>query len=359
MSAHERALAEDIVNPDLIADGFAEIGGNADIKQEIHDLVVLPLQRPDIFLSGASSLRRPPRGILLYGPPGTGKTMLAKAIAKESGAVFVNIRMSTMLNKYVGESNKLVRAVWRCVPRRNACRRPHTANLPLSLAAKLAPAVLFLDEIDAFLRHRGADGGSSCDATRTMKAEFMSSWDGMLSEADPTAHVVVLGATNRPWDCDPAILRRLPRQFEVALPTALERRAILGLLLADERLDDDVSLDDLASDDVTDGYSGSDIKELCRAAVMFPLRELVRRTAGGSVTEGTSDDAPRPLTKADFDKALGSVREAGADAADYQRRSGGGRQPQPPSGPDPAALMRAMMAAMMAGATNGGDSRVP
>lgn len=339
MSAHERALAEDIVNPDLIADGFAEIGGNADIKQEIHDLVVLPLQRPDIFLSGASSLRRPPRGILLYGPPGTGKTMLAKAIAKESGAVFVNIRMSTMLNKYVGESNKLVRAVW-------------------SLAAKLAPAVLFLDEIDAFLRHRGADGGSSCDATRTMKAEFMSSWDGMLSEADPTAHVVVLGATNRPWDCDPAILRRLPRQFEVALPTALERRAILGLLLADERLDDDVSLDDLASDDLTDGYSGSDIKELCRAAVMFPLRELVRRTTGAA-TEGKSDDAPRPLTKADFDKALGSVREAGADAADYQRRSGGGRQPQLSAGPDPAALMRAMMAAMMAGATNGGDSRVP
>jgi len=192
LTDYEIVQAENCIDPAKIVTRFVDIGGIDKIKSEIYDLVVLPLLRPDLFRS-ESGLVSPPKGILLFGMPGTGKTMLAKALAKESNASFVNVRLSSILNKYLGESNKMVSAIF-------------------SLAAKIAPSVIFIDEIDTFLRQRDSDESSGLGST---KSEFLTLWDGMTTDEERSEHVIVLGATNRPFDVDTAILRRLPRTFEI------------------------------------------------------------------------------------------------------------------------------------------------
>jgi len=130
----------------------------------------------------------PPKGVLLYGPPGTGKTMLAKAVAKETQATFINVPLSSLQSQWFGESQSLVRATF-------------------SLAQKLSPSIIFIDEIDSFMRTRRRDDHQ---AVSDMRAEFMSAWDGILS--DPRQHVMVLGTTNKMDEIDPAMLRRAPRR---------------------------------------------------------------------------------------------------------------------------------------------------
>lgn len=188
-----------------------EIGGLDHIIQDLRESVIYPLCYPELFTSASGLLGAPP-GVLLYGPPGCGKTMMAKALAKESNATFINLHISTLTDKYYGESNKLAAAVF-------------------SLARKLQPAIVFIDEIDSFLRERRSNDH---ETTGMMKAEFMSLWDGLTTGED--RRIVILGATNRPNDIDSAILRRMPKRFAVRLPTEAQRRSILDLVSAARKL---------------------------------------------------------------------------------------------------------------------------
>ena len=298
---YEDIIAGDMVFPEEIEVTFADIGGHEKDKKEIYDLICLPLKHPDVFQRlSASELLSPPRGILLYGPPGTGKTMMAKAIAKESGAAFINLKMSTTMNLYFGESQKLVRATF-------------------SLARKLSPCIIFIDEIDSFLHERKSDDNA---ALGNMKAEFMALWDGVESGAEGKFGVVVIGATNRPWDVDPAILRRMPRTFEMGLPDEKEREKVLRLVLRSERLDPylESHLRQLARS--CSGYSGSDLKELCRAAAAIPYREFASKFRPGELPPNdVMQHSIRPLTWEDFDVAKKNVRPSGETAQQYQEKT--------------------------------------
>jgi SpoVK/Ycf46/Vps4 family AAA+-type ATPase len=185
-----------------------------------------------------------------FGYLGCGKTMLAKALAKESGATFINMKVSTLTDKWYGESNKLVAGLF-------------------SLAYKIQPCIIFIDEIDSFLRERRSNDH---EVTGMLKAEFMTLWDGLTSGAN--TRIMILGATNRPSDIDQAILRRMPKKFSIQPPQKEQRQAILKLILKDSKLAEDFDFDLLA--DITEGLSGSDIKEVCRDASMIPVKECIK-----------------------------------------------------------------------------------
>lgn len=304
---YEDLIMADMVFPDQIDVSWTQVGGLETLKEQIYETVVLPLQNPGLFSAlrqdpKQASLATVPRGILFYGPPGTGKTMLAKVIAKDCGATFINVRQSTLQNKWFGESQKLVRALF-------------------SLARKCAPTIIFLDEIDLFFRERT---GSDHEATSSMKSEFMSLWDGLTT--NDKAGITVLGATNRPFDIDLAILRRLPRTFLFELPTKEERMDIVKVQLSNQKQSDAFNLDQVASQTV--GYSGSDLKELCKYACMVPVRRLIRelrqkdlRERGPGVrTVIPKGAAPAPLTNVDVDEALKQVKPTGSSSYSYRNQ---------------------------------------
>ncbi|KAH9975361.1 P-loop containing nucleoside triphosphate hydrolase protein [Lactifluus volemus] len=273
---YEKRIASEVVHPDDIGVKFTDIGGLEDIISSLKETVIIPLLCPNLFRS-SSSLLAAPSGVLLYGPPGCGKTMLAKAIAKESGATFINITASVLTSKWFGESNKLVAGLF-------------------SVARKTQPSIIFIDEIDSFLRERSQNDH---EATAMMKAEFMTFWDGLLSGSD---RIVVLGATNRIQDIDSAFLRRMPKQFPLSLPDTAQREKILSLILKDVPLAPKFPMRTLA--EFSDGKSGSDLRELCRNASMIPAREIIRN-ARGDVTHlarrGREQGFDlRPLTIEDF-----------------------------------------------------------
>eukprot|EP00924_Labyrinthula_sp_SR-Ha-C_P016553 snap_masked-scaffold_6-processed-gene-7.24-mRNA-1 protein AED:0.01 eAED:0.01 QI:0/-1/0/1/-1/1/1/0/455 len=335
LTSHETIIAMDLVYPREIRTTFGDIGGLEEQKREIYDLICLPLKNINIF-DPKSELLRPPKGILLYGSPGTGKTLTAKAIAKESGAAFVNLKVSTLLDKWFGESEKLVRATF-------------------SLAHKLSPCVIFVDEIDSFMRKRGS--GTDHQAMSNMKNEFMSLWDGLntfvasksgkklhsvpffvklrtafgfdtvydrkvtkdvelkneLEEKRKQFGVIVIGATNRPGDIDQAVLRRMARVFHFDLPNGTQRFQILQLLLKNENLSLELSSGLRKLGEALEGYSGSDLKELCRAAAVLPLKEYSRR-----LREGETDVRIRKLQVADFHAAVQKVKPTGVEANKFQ-----------------------------------------
>ncbi|GJN05090.1 hypothetical protein PR202_ga22691 [Eleusine coracana subsp. coracana] len=246
----EKRLLADVIPPNDIGVTFDDIGALENVKDTLKELVMLPLQRPELFCKG--QLTKPCKGILLFGPPGTGKTMLAKAVATEAGANFINISMSSITSKWFGEGEKYVKAVF-------------------SLASKIAPSVIFIDEVDSMLGRRENPGEH--EAMRKMKNEFMVNWDGLRTK--DKERVLVLGATNRPFDLDEAVIRRFPRRLMVNLPDASNREKILKVILAKEELGPDVDMESLAN--MTDGYSGSDLKNLCVTAAHYPIREILEK----------------------------------------------------------------------------------
>ncbi|XP_041015870.1 outer mitochondrial transmembrane helix translocase [Juglans microcarpa x Juglans regia] len=281
---YEDVIACDVINPDHIDVEFGSIGGLESIKQELFELVILPLRRPDLFSYG--KLLGPQKGVLLYGPPGTGKTMLAKAIAKESGAVFINVKISSLMSKWFGDAQKLVAAVF-------------------SLAYKLQPAIIFIDEVDSFLGQRR---NTDHEALANMKTEFMALWDGFTT--DQNARVMVLAATNRPSELDEAILRRLPQAFEIGIPDCKERAEILRVILRGERVEDNIDYDHIAS--LCEGYTGSDLLELCKKAAYFPVRDLLDEEK-----KGKQLSAPRHLSESDLEKVLATSQKTKVVASEY------------------------------------------
>lgn len=283
---YEDVIACDVINPDHIDVKFDSIGGLEAIKQALYELVILPLRRPELFNHG--KLLSPQKGVLLYGPPGTGKTMLAKAIAQESGAVFINVRLSNLLSKWFGDAQKLVAAIF-------------------SLAYKLQPSIIFIDEVDSFLGQRR---NTDHETVTNMKTEFMALWDGFTT--DPNARVMVLAATNRPSELDEAILRRLPQAFEIGIPNRRERVEILKVILQGERVEENIDYDYVAS--LCECYTGSDLIELCKKAAYFPIRDHLDKEKTGN-----SNNEPRPVSQSDLEKVLATSRKTGVAANDYNR----------------------------------------
>ncbi|KAL3328732.1 hypothetical protein AABB24_036050 [Solanum stoloniferum] len=269
----EKKLLGDVIPPTDIGVTFNDIGALETVKDTLKELVMLPLQRPELFCKG--QLTKPCKGILLFGPPGTGKTMLAKAVATEAGANFINISMSSITSKWFGEGEKYVKAVF-------------------TLASKIAPSVVFVDEVDSMLGRRENPGEH--EAMRKMKNEFMVNWDGLRTK--DKERVLVLAATNRPFDLDEAVIRRLPRRLMVNLPDASNREKILGVILAKEELAPNVDLEAIAT--MTDGYSGSDLKNLCVSAAHCPIREILEKEKKEK-TSAIAENKPTPALHSSAD----------------------------------------------------------
>lgn len=225
---------------------WEDIGGLEEVKQKLIEAVEWPITHSDIFIRHGIS---PPHGILLYGPPGTGKTLLAKAVATESEANFIAIRGPELLSKWVGESEKAVREVFR-------------------KAKQAAPSIIFLDELDAIAPRRGVFTGGS-HVMESVVNQILSLVDGLETLRD----VVVLAASNRPDMIDPALLRpgRFDRLLLVKPPDVESREKIFEIHTKKMSLGEDINLSKLASE--LDGYVGADIEAICREAVMIALRE--------------------------------------------------------------------------------------
>ncbi len=226
--------------------GWEDVGGLEDVKRHLVEAVEMPIKNPESFRRMGI---RPPRGILLYGPPGTGKTLLAKAVATESEANFISIKGPEVMSKWVGESEKAIRQIFK-------------------KAKQVAPCVVFLDEIDALTPRRGAVTGDSGVSERLVN-QLLTSLDGL----ETMEGVVTIGATNRPDMLDPALLRpgRFDRLLMIPVPDEKARLEIFKVHTRHMPLDTDVNLEKLAED--LEGYVGADIEAFCREAAMHALRE--------------------------------------------------------------------------------------
>lgn len=251
-----------------------DIAGLEFAKATIKEIVVWPMLRPDIF----TGLRGPPKGILLFGPPGTGKTLIGKCIACQSGATFFSISASSLTSKWVGEGEKMVRALF-------AIARCHQ------------PAVIFIDEIDSLLSQR-TDGEH--DSSRRIKTEFLVQLDGAATSAED--RILVVGATNRPQEIDEAARRRLAKRLYIPLPESEARRQIVTKLMSHEK-------SQLGADEMeqvvqgTEGFSGADMTQLCREAALGPIRSI-----GLSDIATITAEQVRPILYIDFQEALKTVR---------------------------------------------------
>ncbi|KAG3278282.1 fidgetin like 1 [Ictidomys tridecemlineatus] len=253
---------------------WEDIAGVEFAKATIKEIVVWPMMRPDIF----TGLRGPPKGILLFGPPGTGKTLIGKCIASQSGATFFSISASSLTSKWVGEGEKMVRALF-------------------AVARCQQPAVIFIDEIDSLLSQRG-DGEH--ESSRRIKTEFLVQLDGATTSTED--RILVVGATNRPQEIDEAARRRLVKRLYIPLPEASGRKQIVINLMSKEQCH-------LSEEEIewvvqqSDGFSGADMTQLCREASLGPIRSL--QTADIATI---TPDQVRPIAYIDFENAFRTVR---------------------------------------------------
>jgi len=273
-SSHAKLILDEVVEKGKCVT-FDDIGGMMNAKQVLHEIVILPALRPELF----TGLRAPVRGLLLFGPPGNGKTLLAKAVASEANAVFFNITAATLTSKYIGEGEKLVRAMF-------------------AVARELQPAVIFIDEIDSLLCERKEN---EHEAVRRLKTEFLTAFDGVIS--DPDERVLIMGATNRPWELDDAALRRLVKRIHVPLPDDSTRIEILKNLMK-KQSKVSISVSDYKSiSGLTAGYSGSDLTQLAKDAALMPIREYKAEEL-----RSISADKIRGVSKQDFISAMKTIR---------------------------------------------------
>ena len=270
-------LERDIVqkDPNIHWDDIADL---AEAKRLLEEAVVLPMWMPDFF----KGIRRPWRGVLMVGPPGTGKTMLAKAVATECGTTFFNVSSSTLTSKYRGESEKLVRLLF-------------------EMARFYAPSTIFIDEIDSLCSRRGSE--SEHEASRRVKSELLVQMDGMSSITDePGKVVMVLAATNFPWDIDEALRRRLEKRIYIPLPTLEGREALLAINLKEVKTVEDLDLKSVARR--LDGYSGADITNVCRDASMMSMRRKIAGLKPMEIKNLNQDELDMPVSKQDFMEAV-------------------------------------------------------
>eukprot|EP01114_Cavostelium_apophysatum_P024673 TRINITY_DN9732_c0_g1_i1.p1 TRINITY_DN9732_c0_g1~~TRINITY_DN9732_c0_g1_i1.p1 ORF type:complete len:558 (+),score=143.37 TRINITY_DN9732_c0_g1_i1:106-1779(+) len=268
---------------------FEQIAGLPEAKRLLDEAVMLPLLMPDFF----RGIRRPWKGVLMFGPPGTGKTLLAKAVANVCKTTFFNVNPSTLSSKFRGESEKIVRLLF-------------------EMARFYAPSTIFIDEIDSVCSSRSAEGEH--EASRRVKSEFLVQMDGVgtaPAEGEEPKSVIVLAATNFPWQIDEALRRRLEKRIYIPLPDAASRKELFAINLKLIKLADDVNLEELAS--MCEGYSGSDITSVCRDASFMAMRKRIFGLTAEQIRALSKEEMDLPVTKADFESALAKVnRSVGA-----------------------------------------------
>ncbi|KAM9704121.1 katanin p60 ATPase-containing subunit A1 [Menidia menidia] len=287
------ALERDIIsqNPNVKWDDIADL---EDAKKLLKEAVVLPMWMPAFF----KGIRRPWKGVLMVGPPGTGKTLLAKAVATECRTTFFNVSSSTLTSKYRGESEKLVRLLF-------------------EMARFYAPTTIFIDEIDSMCSRRGTS--EEHEASRRVKAELLVQMDGVGGASendDPSKMVMVLAATNFPWDIDEALRRRLEKRIYIPLPSTNGRVELLRINLKELELAGDVDLDKIAEQ--MEGYSGADITNVCRDASLMAMRRRIEGLTPEEIRNISRDEMHMPTTMEDFESSLRKVSKS-VSAADLEK----------------------------------------
>ena len=265
----EKDELEDAIDDIIVAEKpnvpMSNVAGLEEAKRALREAIILPMKRPDLF-KGA---RNPWRGILLFGPPGTGKTLLARAVATEVEATFFNVSASSIISKWLGESEKLVSQLF-------------------ETAQEKQPSLIFIDEVDSIASARG---GGEHDAMRRVKTTLMTQMSGVTTKKED--RIVVIGATNLPWEIDPAFRSRFEKRIYINLPDLPARSKIFEIHTKGVETDETVDFSLIG--EMSDGYSGRDIQLICREAVMMPVREL---DISGALDN--PDIQARPVTLQDF-----------------------------------------------------------
>ncbi len=280
VSSEEQELI-DMISSTIVTESpkvnWDDIAGLENVKQAVREAIVLPIAKPELF-KGA---RRPWSGILLFGPPGCGKTLLAKAAATECKATFFSASSADLLSKWLGESEKLISSLFK-------------------VARLKAPSLIFMDEIDSVATKRGE--GSESGGERRVKTQLLSEIQGLKSTYDKP--LLVLGATNRPWDIDNAMLSRFEKRVHVPLPDMKARAGIFKIHT--EGVNTELTDEDYVELAVrTEGYSGRDIANVCREVIMLPIREL---DMSGLLESSDEEVNVRDISLKDFKKTLKKVK---------------------------------------------------